>query len=332
MPEARDPPARPLADRPAPAVPRAAGAAPPRPARATAAGAPAAADTRPAPLAPVPRPLRPTAPPAPTRPAGAHAAARPQELPGATRPMDPFAPTRPMDPFGATRPMDAFGVTRPMDPFGVTRPMDPFAATRPMDPFAPTRPAALPPAAAPRAALPAAPAPGPGDWQLPGAPGAHLVLMPGQMHLGRQAASVRTLLGSCVAITLWHPQLRIGGMCHYLLPSRRRRAGEAADGRYGDEAVEAMVQRLRQLGAQPGEFIAHLYGGADTLASIGGSARFNVGERNIEQGWTLIERYGFQLDGVDVGEDVPRVVALTLADGAVQMRRGHGQAPDHLRG
>jgi chemotaxis protein CheD len=56
--------------------------------------------------------------------------------------------------------------------------------------------------------------------------------------------------------------------------------------------------------------VAHLYGGADTMS---GSARlkFNIGERNIEQGWSLIDHYGFQLDGVDVGEDMPRMVALT---------------------
>ena len=30
----------------------------------------------------------------------------------------------------------------------------------------------------------------------------------------------RTLLGSCVAMTLYHPKRRIGGMSHYLLPTR----------------------------------------------------------------------------------------------------------------
>jgi chemotaxis receptor (MCP) glutamine deamidase CheD len=59
----------------------------------------------------------------------------------------------------------------------------------------------------------------------------------------------------------------------------------------------------------------------------GSSLKFNVGERNIEQGWSLIDRYGFMLQGVDVGEDVPRTVTLTLASGTVEMRRGGGKAP-----
>jgi chemotaxis protein CheD len=166
---------------------------------------------------------------------------------------------------------------------------------------------------------------------VPGKAGEHIVLMPGQMHMGHQVASLRTLLGSCVAITLWHPARRIGGMCHFLLPSRPHRASDVPDGRYGDEAVDAMVQMLRRLGTQPADYVAHLYGGADTMASSGG-VRLNIGERNIEQGWKLIDLHGFTLDGVDVGEDIPRVVTLTLATGQVLMKRGSGHAPDHLRG
>ena len=154
--------------------------------------------------------------------------------------------------------------------------------------------------------------------------------MPGQMHIGPHASSLRTLLGSCVAITLWHPLRRIGGMCHYLLPQRSRRAGEPLDGRYGDEALEAMVQALQSLRADPKDFIAHLYGGADTLSGHDAGS-FNIGERNIEQGWSLIDRYGFALDGVDVGEDVPRTVTLTLASGEVAMRRGAGTAAQPQR-
>jgi chemotaxis protein CheD len=164
------------------------------------------------------------------------------------------------------------------------------------------------------------------NWEVRARSGENLMLMPGQMHFGQEAASVRTLLGSCVAVTLWHPVKRIGGMCHFLLPSRSRKSGEILEGKYGDEALEAMVARLRLARTEPAEYEAHLYGGADTMPETSG-VKFNVGERNIEQGWNLIDRYGFQLQGVDVGEDVPRTVTLTWADGSVDMRRGTGKAP-----
>lgn len=182
-------------------------------------------------------------------------------------------------------------------------------------------------AAGPAAARPAAASSATASWRLPGAPGEHLVLMPGQLHFGHQAASVRTLLGSCVALTLWHPQRRLGGMCHFLLPSRNRRPGEPVDGRYGDEAIATLVQQISASGTEPADYEAHVYGGADTLPDGHGS-RFNVGERNIELAWRLIDRHGFQLQGVDVGEDMPRRVVLDLGTGAVEMARCQGRAQD----
>ncbi len=152
-------------------------------------------------------------------------------------------------------------------------------------------------------------------------PGEELNLLAGQLYLGRQAAMVRTLLGSCVAVTLWHPLKRVGGMCHFLLPQRTRKPEEPRDGRYGNEALELMVEAIQRNGLSPGGFEAHLYGGADTLPDRAGM-KFNVGERNIEQGWALIDQYGFMLQGVDVGDHVPRHVSLNLADGEVLMRRG----------
>jgi chemotaxis protein CheD len=161
----------------------------------------------------------------------------------------------------------------------------------------------------------------PGRGGLVAAPGQNLFLMPGQWYLGGRAAQVRTLLGSCVAVTLWHPLKRWGGMCHYLLPERRAPFDGTLDGRYGSEAIELLVQRLKQLKTSPNEYVAHLYGGADTMPDQAG-VKLNVGERNIEQGWQLIDKNGFQLEGVDVGDHVPRTVTITLASGEVQVRRG----------
>lgn len=165
-------------------------------------------------------------------------------------------------------------------------------------------------------------------WQVPAQRGDHLTLMPGQMHFGAHAATLRTLLGSCLSVTLWHPLRKFGGMCHFLLPTRARAPHEPLDGRYGDEALETMVKLLRATGTDPKDYQAHLYGGADTMPE-GTALKFNVGERNIEQGFNLVDRYGFQIQGVDVGEDVPRTVLLNLDTGEVDMRRGLGKAPQH---
>ena len=151
-------------------------------------------------------------------------------------------------------------------------------------------------------------------------PGCDLLLMPGQLYFGNQPASLRTLLGSCVAITLWHPRRHIGGMCHYLLPERNQVEATLRDGRYAAEAVALLVEAIAHVGTRPDEYEAHLYGGADTLPDHL-AHKPNVGVRNIEIGWELVDRHGFQLMGVDVGDDVPRSVRLDMRSGEVLMRR-----------
>ena len=148
-----------------------------------------------------------------------------------------------------------------------------------------------------------------------------VMLMPGELFFGEKIPCLRTLLGSCVAVTLWNPKRRIGGMCHFLLPTRTRPPHAPRDGKYGDEAIGMMVDAIRRAGTRPQDYEAHLYGGADTMPDIERAMRY-VGERNIETGWRLIDQFGFNLVGVDVGENVPRVVRMNLLTGEVEMRRG----------
>lgn len=145
--------------------------------------------------------------------------------------------------------------------------------------------------------------------------------MPGELFFGKDVPSLRTLLGSCVAVTLWHPRLRFGGMCHYLLPSRTRLPNHPRDGKYGDEALGMLVDEIKRTGGTPQEYEAHLYGGADTMPDLERTMQ-HVGERNIEMGWKLIDQHGFRLVGVDVGDSIPRVVRMSLVTGRVDMVRG----------
>jgi chemotaxis protein CheD len=151
--------------------------------------------------------------------------------------------------------------------------------------------------------------------------GQEVNLLAGQLYFGQSAHRIRTLLGSCVGIALWHPRMRIGGMCHFLLPERPPRGGMPLDARFGREAFDLLLDAVARAGTQPQEYLAHLYGGADTMPDQLG-AKFNVGERNIEMGWSLIDRHGFVLQEVDVGDHIPRTVRMDLKTGQVEMRRG----------
>lgn len=146
-------------------------------------------------------------------------------------------------------------------------------------------------------------------------------LLPGQWYFGHTGAVVRTLLGSCIAIILWNPRRRMGGMCHFLLPTRLRTPDGVLDGRFGDEAMELMAHEIKKTGTKPTDYEAHIYGGADTMPDEA-KVKFNVGERNVQKAWDLIDQYGFQMQTVDVGGTDPRNVTIDLHSGQIVLKRG----------
>jgi chemotaxis protein CheD len=125
-----------------------------------------------------------------------------------------------------------------------------------------------------------------------------IFLQPGELFVADASFQIRTILGSCVSITLWHPRLRVGGMSHFLLPTRSGSAeGEALDGRYGDEALQLMFQDLRGAGAVPAQCEGKIFGGGNMFPgnrhARGQQDRgLSVGKRNGEAARELLRENG----------------------------------------
>ena len=72
-----------------------------------------------------------------------------------------------------------------------------------------------------------------------------IFLNPGDFCFTSEETRLRTLLGSCVSITMWHAGRRLGGMCHYMNPTRGHPSeNEELDGRYADEAMRMFLREL----------------------------------------------------------------------------------------
>jgi len=149
-----------------------------------------------------------------------------------------------------------------------------------------------------------------------------LFLMPGDLFFGHGYQRVRTLLGSCVALTLWHPRRQFGGMCHFVLPGRVHVAGAPLDGRYGDEALMRFVELMAERNTRPDEFRVGLFGGGAMFGytATGCGQSLNVGARNIEAARRLAAQHGLVIGREDVGGSSYRHLALDLATGVVQLR------------
>jgi chemotaxis protein CheD len=119
-----------------------------------------------------------------------------------------------------------------------------------------------------------------------------IYLRPGDYAIGEGECRIRTLLGSCVSMTLWHRARRVGAMSHCLLPRRERPGGSGLDPKYGEDALRLIVSDLDVRGIDPAECEAKLFGGADMFPASGRSAGMHIGRRNGETARELLEGYG----------------------------------------
>jgi chemotaxis protein CheD len=160
---------------------------------------------------------------------------------------------------------------------------------------------------------------------------AHVIeifLQPGELWFGDEHTRIRTILGSCVAVTLWHPRRRIGGMCHYMLPGRVRGSGKPLDGRYGDEALELLTKEIKAAHGYPHEFEAKLFGGGHMFQSFctGKNCGVQVPDRNIEAGRELVQRHGFNVKAEQLGGRGHRQVVFDIWSGHAWVK--HAPLPE----
>ena len=147
-----------------------------------------------------------------------------------------------------------------------------------------------------------------------------VTLQPGEFHFGDANTRIQTLLGSCVAITLWHPIRRIGGMCHYMLPSRHTSTHEL-DGRYAEEAMQMFLRQAARHGTLPQEYQVKLFGGGNMFPAFSKpSAQGSVAENNIAAARRLVARHQLHLVAESLGHTGHRQVLFDIATGDVWVR------------
>jgi len=148
-----------------------------------------------------------------------------------------------------------------------------------------------------------------------------IYLKPGEFRFGGGSTRMHTLLGSCVAITLWHPVLHVGGMCHFMLPSRDGRPSSGLDGRYADEAMQLFMQEISKRNTHSDEYQTKLFGGGNMFPHLmGKKTSSEVGVRNVEAARSLLSANAFRIQSEDVGSSGHRRVILDLRDGNVWVR------------
>jgi chemotaxis protein CheD len=139
---------------------------------------------------------------------------------------------------------------------------------------------------------------------------------PGRFLVSTESCTLRTILGSCVSVCLYDPQLRIGGMNHFMLP--RARSADDHSHRYGDRALSALVERLAGLGSAPRRLFASVFGGAAVLSSV--SEVMHLGRLNAEYAFDWLADAGIGVVASDVLGSVGRRLDFHIGSGRTSLR------------
>ena len=147
-------------------------------------------------------------------------------------------------------------------------------------------------------------------------------LLPGEYYVTEGGEAICTVLGSCISVCARDATRNIGGMNHFMLPLDRSKgqsswgdAGSAAT-RYGNVAMERMINDMLKCGARRTDLQFKLIGGGKVLAAM-----TDVGATNIEFVRRFMKTEGLYVVGEDLGDIFPRKVQFFPDSGRVRVKR-----------
>lgn len=99
-----------------------------------------------------------------------------------------------------------------------------------------------------------------------------------------------TLLGSCVAVCLFDPLLKIGGINHFMLPDMgRSKHGDVDSLLSGNFAMEALLNALLAKGAKKVRLQAKAFGGGTIIDTEASSLSIGMRNANFAKEWLVRE-------------------------------------------
>ena len=141
-------------------------------------------------------------------------------------------------------------------------------------------------------------------------------VLPGQFYVTRSVEVIATTLGSCVSTCVRDPVAGVGGLNHFMLPSDPGQETSGGALRYGNFAVERLINDLLKHGARRERLEVKIFGGGRVIAGMG-----DIGRSNVEFVREYFETEQMDIVAEDVGGNVARRVRYYPETGKVRVKR-----------
>ena len=126
-------------------------------------------------------------------------------------------------------------------------------------------------------------------------------------------------LGSCIAVVIYDPMARVGGMLHYMLPESAMDPEKARKkpAMFADSGIPVLFKSSYALGATKTNIIVKIAGGSQILDENG---VFNIGKRNYLALRKIFWKNNVLISQEHVGGSVNRTVRLEMETGRVFLK------------
>jgi len=151
-------------------------------------------------------------------------------------------------------------------------------------------------------------------------------LQPGEIYFSsaykkpQEPTKIKTILGSCVAVTIWHAASQTGGMCHYLLAQENsviHKTKVLKQYRYGDEALAYLLKKMRLMHPVD-EFELALFGGGNMYVSL---INPSIGDINVAFAQTWAKENNLEFKQEDTHGNLGRSINLDLTSGNIEVSK-----------
>lgn len=148
-----------------------------------------------------------------------------------------------------------------------------------------------------------------------------IFLKPGDVYITEKPAMVKTVLGSCVSITLFEPGRRVAAICHGMLPDC---GGDNCEDfpdklRYVTCSIKHLLIKMKDKGVSARNLEVKVFGGGDVLTY--GGTRPSVGRQNIDAALRILESLGLKPMSSDLGGDRGRKIFFNTQTGEVLLKK-----------
>lgn len=151
------------------------------------------------------------------------------------------------------------------------------------------------------------------------------IIHPGEFFSSDEDIIISTILGSCIAVALYDPEHRQGGLNHFMLPGELRgnRFFLEESGRYGMFAMELLINDLLKKGARRSSLNAKVFGGGHVLHN---TSNGSIPDSNIRFALDFLETEKIPIVSQDVGGIQARKVLFFPRTSQVLLKRFGGQS------